>query len=266
MAVSGTALAGTLWALSHAGLWRALVVACLIPLELTLAFASMVRPVATEGAPWRHPDLAALKQVLKVRADVRIVEGERKTSGGRCQHRLGRDVVMIDARLFSHHEQLAVVAHEFGHTKQSPMVAPVLRCIESVLFAALWVWLLPSDVMIAGLGLMLGAALWMSLLYASRPWTRRAALVTAWGWWCWSVAESWPELCLAGVAWIVWRLAVTFSQRVSEHLADEAVAAVAEGPAALSAALARLSGSKTSRWRELMSSHPAQHRRGANRR
>lgn len=266
MTVAAALTAAFVWNQVHHSTWRSVVVIAFVPLEAVLAFAAAIRPTAAEGVLWQHRDLDDLRTQLRVRTEVRIVSNHHKTSGGVCHHRLGRDVVVIDAGLFSHHEQLAVAAHEFGHTKQSPLVAPMLRAAQRVGAVALWVGLLPLDTLVTLAGLAVGVSLWLVLLYVRHRWVRVGSLVLAWGWWLWVARGSWSELGVTALVWLVWRLGVAHSQRVSEHHADEAADAVIGGPEALSAALARLSGAPLPSWRQVFSSHPATLRRGANRR
>lgn len=265
MAAGAMLTAAFVWNQVHTSTWRAVVVLAFVPLEAVLVFAAAVRPVSKEGTQWHHRDLDELRTQLRVRTEVRIVNNPGKTSGGSCQHRWGRDVVVLDAGLFSHHEQLAVAAHEFGHTKQSPLVAPMLRAAQKVAAVALWVGLLPDAALTAMTGLTFGLILWLLLLYVGNRWVRVGAMVLAWGWWLWITKGPWVELAATAVLWVLWRLGVAYSKRVSEHHADEAARAVAGGPEALSAALARLSGSPLPWWRQAFSSHPVTLRRGANR-
>jgi hypothetical protein len=255
---------GVVWQLGQYSIWRGVLVGALIPLEATLTFAAMLQPKNSEGALWQHRDLDALRHQLRVRSDVRTAV--RATGvGGRCQQRWGRDVVVIDAGVFTHHEQLAVIAHEFGHTKQSPLTRPAVKAAETVLLTALWVGLLPSSLLTVTLGLLIGATLWVGLLYARRRVTRQIAIAAAWIWWLWQAREQVAVLAVAGGLWLAWKVAVAWSQRVAEHLADEAAIAVQAGPVALSSALTKLSGGPAPRWKTAFASHPPHHRRGANR-
>ncbi len=251
--------------LRDAGMWRAVAFLGLVPVELAAVFASVTHPGGARGVPMAHPDIERLGRVLRVRADVRE-SPDAEMFGGTCHQRWGRDVIVVTTGDFSHHELLAVVAHEMGHTKQSAIAKAAWRPAKRMLWAAVWVWGLAGHWWWQAGGVVVGMALVAWLLFFSGVRLRVLAQLVAWGVWVWQLAPEplWP-LVAGAVTWFGLHLAQVAHSRVSELLADEAVRVLPRGPEALSSALARVEGPKGPWWRRALSTHPHPTSRGRHR-
>ncbi len=265
MAVCVAAVVGAVGVLESEGVWRAIGLLMLVPFELAVVFAAVTRPGGATGAPLAHPDVEVLKRALRVRADVRV-SASAELFGGKCVQRWGRDVVVVAPGGFEHRELMAVVAHEFGHTKQSAVAKAVWVPAKRLTWSAVWLWGVQGSWLLQLGGVALGAALVAWLMFLSGLKLRFLGQVVAWAVWVTQLSEQpWGPLAAGVGVWVVLRLVEALHSRVSELLADEAVKAVAGGPEALSSALARVAGPQQPWWRRVWATHPHPQSRGAAR-
>ena len=242
----------------------AAVCICVLALcELLLAFTLATQPLIATGSTWADDDIDALKRALSVRAEVRWAQGRDKPTGGSCRQRYGRDLVVIDVDRFSNDQALAVAAHEFGHTKQSPLAAPLLEAGARIAVGAVWLWALRGDGwqqgMITG---GVGVLMWIAAILIRTDTLRLGAVSVG------CIYLAWMDLCagvVVCVAWVLWRLLAAMCDRVHERLADEAVRVIPHGDALLNEALRRLGGRDLPWWRQAFMSHPPVSTRGAGR-
>lgn len=228
--------------------------------ELLVAFAAATQPLIATGSVWADFTVDALKKALSVRGDVRWREAGAKTSGGWCRQRYGRDLVVVEIGVFSHDEALAVVAHELGHTKQSPMAGPLLSAGARITAAGWWMWSMRG----AGLTTVLlttavGALAWACAVLVLRDRLRQVLVV---GSLVWLGSTDFGVVVLLVATWTAWRLLAAWCDRVHERLADEAVTVLSGGPELLSRALARLGAGDPPWWRQAFLSHPPVSTRG----
>ncbi len=256
-------IAGVLWMYV---LWAwspiaAVLMGLVLCAEVFVAFAAATQPLVTTGSVWSDVTVDALKKALSVRADVRWREAGQRTSGGWCRQRYGRDLVVVETGVFSRDEALAVVAHELGHTKQSPMAGPLLAAGARITVAGWWLWSMrAAGLETALLTAVVGALAWLCAVLVVRD-RVRLALVGAAVLWLSSVDLGVAALLL--VSWVVWRVLWAWCDRVHERLADEAVRVLSGGEELLFSALSRLGAGNAPWWRQAFLSHPPTSARGA---